>query len=45
VVVLLAGIAGFVVAFLLMAWWGRRAVRGLDPGLLPRFPSLPKPPT
>ena len=45
VVVLLAGIVAFLVAFLLMAWWGRRAVRGLDPGLLPRFPSPPKPPT
>jgi purine-cytosine permease-like protein len=45
VIVLLAGIIGFVIVFLLMAVWGRRAVRGLDPGLLPRFPSPPKPPT
>jgi hypothetical protein len=42
VVVLLAGIAAFLIAFLLMAAWGRRAVRGLDPGLLPRFPAPPK---
>jgi hypothetical protein len=45
VVVLLTGIAGFVVAFLLLAVWGRRAVRSLDPGLRPRFPSPPKSPT
>jgi len=45
VVVLLTGIIGFVIAFLLLAVWGRRAVRSLDPGLQPRFPSPPKPPT
>jgi hypothetical protein len=45
VVVLLTGILGFVIAFLLMAVWGRRAVRSLDPGLQPRFPSPPKSPT
>ena len=44
-VVLLTGIIGFVIAFLLLAVWGRRAVRSLDPGLQPRFPSPPKPPT
>ncbi|HSS62232.1 MAG TPA: hypothetical protein VLK30_12340, partial [Candidatus Limnocylindrales bacterium] len=42
IAVLLAGILGFVVAFLLLAAWGRRAVRGLDPGLTPRFPAPPK---
>jgi hypothetical protein len=45
VVVLLLGILAFVACFVLMAIWGRRAVRSLDPGLLPRFPSPPKPPT
>jgi hypothetical protein len=45
VVVLLSGIFLFVAAFVLMAIWGRRAVRGLDPGLAPRFPSPSKPPT
>ena len=45
VAVLLSGIALFVAAFVLMAVWGRRAVRGLDPGLTPRFPSPRKPPT
>jgi hypothetical protein len=45
VVVLLAGIMSFVIVFLLMSVWGRRAVRGLEPGLVPRFPSPPKPPT
>jgi hypothetical protein len=43
VVVLLAGMIGFVIVFLLFAAWGRRAVRGLDPGLLPRFPTPPQP--
>lgn len=45
VVVLLSGIVLFVAAFLLTAVWGRRAVRGLDPVLAPRFPSARKPPT
>jgi hypothetical protein len=45
VVVLLSGIFLFVAAFVLMAIWGRSAVRGLDPGLAPRFPSPSKPPT
>jgi hypothetical protein len=45
VVVLLTGILGFVLAFLLAAVWGRRAVTTLDPGLMPRFPSPPKSPT
>ena len=45
VVVLLTGIVGFVVAFLLMAAWARRAVTSLDAGLMPRFPSPPKSPT
>jgi hypothetical protein len=44
VVVLLLGILAFVASFVLMAIWGRRAVTRLDPGLLPRFPSPPKPP-
>jgi hypothetical protein len=39
VAVLLAGIFGFLVAFLLFSVWGRRAVRGLDPTLAPRFPT------
>jgi hypothetical protein len=39
VVVLLAGIVAFLFAVLLLAWWGRRAVRGLDPTLAPRFPT------
>jgi hypothetical protein len=45
VAVLLTGILGFLIAFLLLAAWGRRAVRRLDPGLTPRFPSPPKSPT
>jgi hypothetical protein len=44
IVVLLLGILAFVASFVLMAIWGRRAVRSLDPGLLPRFPT-PNPPT
>ncbi len=39
VVVLLTGFAFFLVAMLLFAAWGRRAVRGLSPDLQPRFPS------
>jgi hypothetical protein len=39
VVVLLAGVVFFVLAVGLMGVWGRRAVRGLSPGLEPRFPS------
>ncbi len=39
VVVLLMGVAFFVLAIVLMAVWGRRAVRGLSPGLEPRFPT------
>lgn len=42
VAVPLAGIFLFVIAFVLLAAWGRRAVQGLDPGLMPRFPSPPK---
>ncbi len=45
VVVLLSGIAMFVVAAVLMGVWGSRSVRGLSPGLQARFPSPPKPPT
>jgi hypothetical protein len=45
VVVLLSGIAMFVVAFVLLGIWGSRAVRRLSPGLQPRFPSPPKSPT
>jgi hypothetical protein len=37
--VLLVGILVFLIAFLLLGVWGRRAVRGLDPTLAPRFPS------
>jgi hypothetical protein len=39
VVVLLAGIVAFLVVFLFLGAWGRRAVRGLDPTLAPRFPT------
>jgi hypothetical protein len=39
VVVLLAGVAFFLLAMAFLAVWGRRAVRGLDPGLEPRFPT------
>ncbi len=45
VVVVLAGIALFLVTFVLIGVWGRRAVRSLDPSLAPRFPSPPKSPT
>lgn len=43
--VLLAGVALFAVTMVLMAAWGRRSVRRLDPRLAPRFPSPPKSPT
>ena len=42
--VVLAGVAAFLVTAVLIAVWGRRAVRRLDPGLAPRFPSPPKSP-
>jgi hypothetical protein len=45
VVVLLSGIALFIVAAVLMAVWGFRSVRGLSPGLEARFPTPRKPPT
>jgi hypothetical protein len=38
-VVLLVGVAFFLLAVMFMAVWGRRSVRGLSPGLEPRFPS------
>jgi FtsH-binding integral membrane protein len=37
--VTVAGAAAFVVAIVLLGYWGRRSVRRLDPGLAPRFPS------
>jgi hypothetical protein len=39
VVVLLLGVVFFLLAFVFLAVWGRRAVRGLNPGLEPRFPT------
>jgi hypothetical protein len=39
VVVLLLGVVSFLLAFVFLAVWGRRAVRGLNPGLEPRFPT------
>ncbi len=39
VVVLLMGVAFFMLAVALMAVWGRRAFRGLSPGLEARFPT------
>ena len=45
VVVLLSGIALFIVAAVLMAVWGFRSVRRLSPGLEARFPTPRKPPT
>ena len=42
VVVLLSGMAAFVVAAVLMGVWGRRSVRRLSPDLQARFPSPPK---
>ena len=45
VVVLLSGIALFIVAAVLMAVWGFRSVRRLSPGLAARFPTPPKAPT
>jgi hypothetical protein len=44
-VVVLGGIAMFLVTVVWLSVWGRRSVRRLDPGLLPRFPSPPNPPT
>jgi hypothetical protein len=37
--VTVAGAAAFVVAIVLLGYWGRRSVRRFDPGLAPRFPS------
>jgi hypothetical protein len=37
--VTVAGAAAFVLAVLLLGFWGRRSVRRFDPGLAPRFPS------
>ncbi|TMC36908.1 MAG: hypothetical protein E6J28_09120 [Chloroflexi bacterium] len=42
VVVLLSGMAAFVVAAVLMGFWGRRSVRRLSPDLQARFPSPSK---
>jgi hypothetical protein len=39
IVVLLLGVAFLVLATVFMAVWGRRAVRGLSPGLEARFPT------
>jgi hypothetical protein len=44
VVVLLSGMALFVVVEVAMFVWGRRSVRSLDPSLGARFPSPPNPP-
>ena len=44
VVVLLSGIAMFVVAAVLMGFWGSRSVTRLSPAVQVRFPSPPKPP-
>ena len=44
-VVVIAGIVAFVMVWGLIAVWGRRSVRRLDPRLHPRFPSPPKSPT
>jgi hypothetical protein len=40
--VALLATGGFVVTLGLLTLWGRRSVRGLTPGLAPRFPSPPK---
>jgi hypothetical protein len=45
VVVVLSGIAAFVLAAVGMGVWGSRSVRRLSPGLQARFPSPPKSPT
>ncbi len=45
VVVLLSGIVAFVLAAILLSFWGSRSVRRLSPGLQARFPSPAKPPT
>jgi hypothetical protein len=44
-VVLLLGMAAFVLAALGMVTWLGRAMTGLSPGLEPRFPTPPKSPT
>jgi hypothetical protein len=44
-VVVLSGIAAFVLAAVGMGVWGSRSVQRLSPGLQARFPSPPKPPT
>jgi hypothetical protein len=45
VVVVLSGIAAFVLAAVGMGVWGSRSVRRLSPALQARFPSPPKSPT
>jgi hypothetical protein len=45
VIVLLSGIAFFVIAYALLGMWGRRSFRGETSGLEPRFPTPPKSPT
>jgi hypothetical protein len=44
-VVVVAGIASFLLMGALIGWWGRRSVRQLNPELVSRFPSPPKSPT
>ena len=44
-IVLLSGIAAFVLAAVGMGYWGSRSVRRLSPGLAARFPGPRKPPT
>ena len=44
VLVVLIGIALFLLTFGLLGLWGRQSVRRLDPGLAPRFPSPKSPP-
>jgi len=39
IVVLLVGVAAFVLAMVLMSVWGRRSVRRLSPSLEPKFPT------
>ena len=45
VVVLIVGLIFFLVACVLVAMWGRSSVTKPSPGVKPRFPSSPKPPT
>lgn len=45
VVVLLVGLALFLATEVVVAMWGRTSVRAPSPGLKPRFPTPPKPPT